>query len=70
MNDRGYIQGSPTLMSAGIIGAKRGYKYQYNFEKFFLQIFRKSNSNHEVSFQDICFLYVYLLKPLVKYYIS
>lgn len=33
MNDRGYIQGSPTLMAADIIGAKRGYRYKYTFEK-------------------------------------
>lgn len=33
MSDRGYIQGNRTEMAADIIGAKRGYRYQYTFEK-------------------------------------
>ena len=33
MSDRGYISGDATAMSASIIGAKEGYKYQFAHEK-------------------------------------
>ncbi len=33
MKDRGYIQGVPMTMSADLIGATRGYRYKYTFEK-------------------------------------
>ena len=33
MQDRGYIQGTPITMSADLIGATRGYRYKYTFEK-------------------------------------
>lgn len=33
LKDRTYIQGEPKIMSSQLIGAKRGYRYQYMYEK-------------------------------------